>query len=197
MQSEGEALARKNGELESALRKLRSSTKESEGERERLQSRWKQQDELLSQERGRFEKALAAANQQVDSSAACVCCSADWRDRRPSIQANTQFTFGFKDTRVIENHPALLAQVVQFQASYEALQQQAQEQINEALHESAAAANAASKHADQKIEAALQAAYRREEELEDIVDGLRAEFEVPPISPKYYCKHRSEGLLQV
>lgn len=65
VQSEGEVLARRNGELESALRKLRVAAKESEGERERLQSRLKQQDELLCQERQRFETALTGANQQV------------------------------------------------------------------------------------------------------------------------------------
>ena len=74
-QKEGENLARKNGELEGSLRKLRSSLKEGEAERNRLLSRLKQHDELLDAERNRFEKSTAQLNQQVGDSWRHCCTS--------------------------------------------------------------------------------------------------------------------------
>lgn len=86
-QTEGEALSRKNGELEAAVRKLRVAAKEHEAERERLQARLKQQDELLSRERERHERAGEAAARQVALFCTPGCCwLARWTGATPQAR---------------------------------------------------------------------------------------------------------------
>lgn len=65
MQQEGEVLARKNGELEATTRKLRVQLKEADSERERLNKRLSQQNDLLTTERDRLERKLADSAKQV------------------------------------------------------------------------------------------------------------------------------------
>ena len=65
LQQEGEALARKNGELEATARRLRGQLKEAESDRERLQRRSAQQDELMTSDRDRLERKLEDSAQQV------------------------------------------------------------------------------------------------------------------------------------
>lgn len=68
LQQEGEVLARKNGELEATTRKLRVSLRELESDRERLQRRAAQQDELMSAEKDRLEKKASEYAKQVEIS---------------------------------------------------------------------------------------------------------------------------------
>lgn len=87
LQKEGEALARKNGELEANLRKLRAGSQEGEAERVRLLNRLKQQDGILDSERERSEKVAAQQSQKVQilsyvcsqSSFSCTCLEEDGR----------------------------------------------------------------------------------------------------------------------
>ena len=65
LQAEGEVLSRRNGELEATVRKLRATSRESEADRERLQARLAQQDQLLDKGRERYERAAEVAGKQV------------------------------------------------------------------------------------------------------------------------------------
>ena len=67
LQKEGEVLARKNGELEASMRKVRASLKESDADKTRLLNRLRQQDEILDAERDRFEQTSAQHMLQVRS----------------------------------------------------------------------------------------------------------------------------------
>ncbi|KAK9807806.1 hypothetical protein WJX72_009986 [[Myrmecia] bisecta] len=61
LQAEGEALARKNGELEAMLRKLRTSSREQDAERERLAGRVQSLEAQLLQQQELFAQAAQAA----------------------------------------------------------------------------------------------------------------------------------------
>jgi predicted nucleic acid-binding Zn-ribbon protein len=65
LQAEGQNLARKNGELEAAVRKLRSSVRLLETERDRAAARMTALEGSLSQEQERAVQAMQAAAAQV------------------------------------------------------------------------------------------------------------------------------------
>jgi hypothetical protein len=65
LQHEGEALARKNGELEATVRKLRISNREMEAECEKAHSRFSCLEKSVGIERERLEQLSATSMQQV------------------------------------------------------------------------------------------------------------------------------------
>ena len=72
IQAEGEAMARKNGELEGAMRKVRSQVRKLESDRDRLASRLATLESSLAGEQERAMHATQAAAVQVLQSAMCA-----------------------------------------------------------------------------------------------------------------------------
>jgi Tfp pilus assembly protein FimV len=71
-QAEGEALSRKNGELEATMRKLRGSLREAETERERAATRLASAEAALGGEQERAVHATQAAAVQVGQGCCCA-----------------------------------------------------------------------------------------------------------------------------
>lgn len=71
LQAEGEALSRKNGELEAIARKLRAAARDTDQERDRLLTRMAALEGQLAQEQDRASYATEAASRQVGLHARC------------------------------------------------------------------------------------------------------------------------------
>ncbi len=65
LQEEGLSLAKRNGELEAAVRKLRAAGRDSEAEHQRVMSQVQQLESQLAKEQGRYAQASQAAGEQV------------------------------------------------------------------------------------------------------------------------------------
>lgn len=78
-QAEGEALARKNGELEAMVRKLRTNVRQLETERDRTAGRLAALEASLASEQERAIQATQAAAVQVIAEASAGCSLSYWR----------------------------------------------------------------------------------------------------------------------